>query len=241
MSSKAEQLIPSVINPTNEQLAGMDSLLERERAWYADEPRFHSREDIFRAIGRGTLTQLHQSQHLRPIARFAKRPEGFDPYLTSRAWRFVHDFAESWRTKLQESFDNHSLDLRLAVTSMVRHQTYQNQLVQAKRYASIDSTHCTGNAVDIDVSGYYHILPDATALSYVDPRRHKARMKIADILSERLGNEQKSVFTEEYCPSVTVSAIQTAREFHDDGAINLIEEFAGTENACLHIAVNPDY
>lgn len=245
-----ELILPSIAAPSDRELENLDSALERERAWYSESPRFKDERDLTAAIASGDLVQVHQSPHSRPVARFYKGGvPGFDPFLSERAWRLLHDFTDRWYDRLidlQEDQRPVIIDLasvRLAVTSMVRHQEYQNALVAGGRLASPDSTHCTGNAFDIDASGYYLVESNGRAVSCVDERRRAASTRIGELLANSLGAmpETLSPRDSQYFPGVTQAAIDVAKSFHAEGAINLVEEFAGTENACLHIAVNPEY
>lgn len=235
-------LITNVKAATDLDRSGLDSLLAREREWYRDAERFQTRADLYKAFETGQLVELHQSPDVLPINRFRTRADGFDPFLTPNAWRAVHVIGEYWREELGDLSFLALGSLRIAVTSMSRHQLYQDRLVAAGRLAAPDSTHCTGNAFDIDASGYYRLQPNGVPVSHVDPRRHSARLAIGEELKHRFGGlNGASILSDEYHSLVTSAVIRAGRRLHEEGRINLVEEFAGTENACLHIAAHPDF
>ncbi len=244
LTQDSKGLISNVKAATEQDFAELDRQLSLERGWYADAPRFQTRQDIHDAVRSGELVQLHRSFDVLPIGRFGLGIDGFDPYLTPNAWGAVHDLGGRWRAELEANYGLMlTSNARLAITSMTRSLEYQARLVDGGRLASPDSTHCTGNAFDVDASGYYVVgLNGGGVESRVDPRRHAARQAIADELKSKHGSsDNEALKSEEYDHFIVESLIAAARKMRDEGAINLIEEFSGTENACLHIAVNPDF
>ncbi len=237
-------IIPGLSVPGDADFAALERGLARERQWFADAPRFQSDEDVQAAIVAGELQELHNSLDVRRIARFEVQAPGFTPFLRPRAWQAVHDFSQLWRDILDEDSNRYEVSpRRLAITSMVRSQAYQNRLiVQGKKLASPDSTHCVGMAFDVDVSAYYYVYSDGIAHSASDPRRASGQLAIAGQLQQRYGDTHHAITGQSlYVASVTDAAVAAARIMHNQGVINLVEEFTGTENACLHIAVSPEY
>ena len=241
-STSNKQLLPSLASPSKTEYDAMDLALHREREWYKDSPRYLVKKDIKRAIRNNELAHLSESEDLKPIARFNTSMDGFIPYLSPNALRVAKAFGCLWRVIMEEQYGIADPALKLAVTSMVRTQKYQDKLVAGGRFASPDSTHCTGNAFDIDVSGYYSLIDNDTAISHVDPRRKAAGQRIGSLIAQSLGE----TFNAEshsglYDKRVTESALWTAEVLYEEYDINRVHEFKDSPNACLHIAVNPDY
>jgi hypothetical protein len=235
-------LLPSLATPSRREYAEMDHALYRERQWYQDAQRIENDQHMKGAIKRGELVRVGDMKDIKPIARFQSSIEGFSPYLTAHALRAVKAFGGLWRIMLERESRIVDPSLRLALTSMVRTQEYQNTLVTSGRFASPDSTHCTGNAFDIDVSGYYSIEPNNHVISHVDPRRRKASKKIGSLIAEKMGHTFiDNIQCESYDPRITQAALRAAEIMYEEDSINMIHEFKDSPNACLHIAVNPDY
>lgn len=238
------EVAPSLAVASPQELASLDESLIREREWYSDAPRFLIDDDIQDAVADGALVEFHDSPHARRIGRFSAEMPGFAPYLSPRAWDALQDFSELWREVLHIEMGVVAPLDRLAVTSMVRTQEYQDQLVaDSSRLASPDSTHCVGEAFDIDTSGYYIVSNNGRLYSSTDPRRREAQMRVTAQLRSRLGApaQETAISTHPFDKRIGAAAILAARQMHAAGSINLVEEFSGTENACLHIAVNPSY
>jgi hypothetical protein len=241
-STPNKQLLPSLATPSKTEYAEMDIALQREREWYKDSPRYLVKKDIKRAISNHELVQLSESEDLKPIARFNTSIEGFTPYLTPNALRVAKAFGCLWRVIMEEQYGIADPALKLAVTSMVRTQKYQDKLVGSGRFASADSIHCTGNAFDIDVSGYYSLVDNDTAISHVDPRRKAAGQRIGSFIAQSLGETFNAESHDgSYDKRVTESALWTAEVLFKEYEINRVHEFKDSPNACLHIAVNPDF
>jgi uncharacterized protein YcbK (DUF882 family) len=235
-------LLPSLASPTEFELAVMDRALYRERQWYQDAARFQTKKDIKSAIKKRELILVEASKDLKPIARFNASLDGYTPYLTRNAYRASKAFGSLWRMVLAREYNIKDPSLRLAITSMVRTQKYQNILVENGRFAAADSTHCTGNAFDVDISGYYSIQSKNQAISHVDPRRRAASAKIGQLIAQKVGEPLlHQAQSDHYDHRITEAALLAAEVLHEEEAINLIHEFKDTPNACLHIAVSPDF
>jgi hypothetical protein len=219
---------------SSEELEGLDQQLVRERAWYADARRYRTNRGIHRAVRRGALVEVRDSDDLQLIDRFKREPQTYVPYLTPNALRMAHDFGNLWRMTLWQSGIQDGLD-RLAVTSMVRSKKYQRHIVSSGSLAVPDSTHCTGNAVDFDMAGYYRMNQDGRIVAHGHPAR-QARHRRVSLLINRPVAELGY-----YDPRVTDAALRVATLMHDAGVINRIHEFPSTPNACLHLAAAPDY
>lgn len=227
-----------------EERSFLDQHLARERSWYKDTPRFMTDDDIEAAFLLGDLNEVTNTDDIQLIGRFhgeARREN--KPYLTPRAAQMLETFAGLWRVKLWQDFHIQTVETRLSVTSMVRSQARQNALVaDSRKLASPDSTHCTGNAVDIDVSGYYSVWNDGLVEIHSHPDRSQVQtLEISKKLATRFGDSGLRKHARVYDHRITEAAIEVAEKLHADGDINLVHEFAGTPNATLHMAVNPDY
>lgn len=143
----------------------------------------------------------------------------------------------------------------MAVTSLTRSLDYQKQLIDSgQTLASSDSTHCTGNAMDIDLSGYYKQICDSGSFystrrmlfsSVVDSRRFYSRQIVSGQLAKEHGQSIAVVQKEEDCEAydsrITKSIKQVATWMHRLNLINAVIEYPGSERECLHVAVNPQY
>lgn len=236
------EILPSLATPTERERASLTGKLQRERGWYHDAPRFMNLGEIAAARAVGDLVELDNDERIQRIRRFESGVEGFIPLLTERAYRAAQDLAELWQQHLPDMTESQRTVLRMAVTSMVRPQDYQDLIAEnSQKLAAPDSTHCTGNAFDVDVSAYYHVDQRGGVSSVSDHRRHEGQRRIGRQLDQEIGGLSATPLMDGYSSSVTMAILQAARDMHEDGAINLVEEFSDTENACLHIAVNPDY
>lgn len=240
-----ERPAPSLAMASVEEKVGLDTKLEREREWYSNTSRLQNKSDIALAILRRELVRVEDTDDIYKVGRFRSQPsiEGYTPYLTPRATRMLTDFGNIWRTILWQDFQVQTSFERLAVTSMVRTQRYQDRLVaDPAKLASPDSTHCTGNAVDIDVSAYYRFDAEGNIWSHAHPGRKAGQIAIGQQLETSLGKlETPTLRADWYDPTITDAAVMAAERMHAAGSINLVKEFTDTPNACLHMAVNPDY
>lgn len=227
-------LFQSYGQATPEDREKLDGQLKRERDWYGDEPRYGTNEEIENAWLHGDLVKVGATDDLQPIGRFYRESDLYLPYLTPGAHRMVTDFGAMWRVVLWNDGLQEPPN-RLSVTSMTRSQLYQNGLIARGALASPDSTHCTGNAVDIDVAGYYRIDPNGRPLPHGHPDRQVKHRQI----SEKIG--RASAELGHYDARITEAAIHVADLMHHAGIINRILEFPNTPNACLHLAASPDY
>ncbi len=237
-----QQLVPVLARPSQIERAGIEAKLAREREWYGAASRLHDTSDLDEAIANGGLVEIDHGDDYRLIARFESGIEGFWRFATPKAVRMANEFMSRWRVVLREDFRVQTTEEVLALTSAVRTQQYQDRIVDAGRLASPDSTHCTGNALDFDASGYYRIDERGNVVSHTHPDRRKGQIAIAQELAKRHGGPTEPTFIDDrYDPRFTDAAILAAESMHRDEIINLVPENMGTANACLHMAVNPDY
>lgn len=240
-----EAPLPSLARADPGEQAALDAKLQRERVWYEDAPRFRTPRDIGQAIDRGDLVYVEDNANTQLIARFRKAQpiEGYIAFATPAVARLVADYGELYRKVLEQEFNIVDPAIRLALTSITRTQQYQDQLTAIPgRLASSDSRHCAGVAFDLDVSAYYRVGEDGVRRSHSHPGRKAGQIAINQQLQQQLGSlAQPTLYADNYDPAVTEAAVVAAEQLHAAGAVNLIKEFSGTPNACLHIAGNPDY
>lgn len=243
MSAATIDVIHGFAEATPEERNFLDTHLAQEREWYKDAPRFMTDGDIEAAFLLGDLVEVKNTDDIQLIGRFHGEGRAENkPYLTPRAAQMLETFTNLWRVKLWEDYHLQTGETRLSVTSMVRSQARQDALVaDARKLASPDSTHCTGNAVDIDVSGYYSVWNGGFIEVHSHPGRQKSDItEVSKGLAARYGDTGSRKQAEVYDYRITEAAIEVAQQMHEAGDINLVHEFAGTPNACLHMAVNPD-
>lgn len=234
----------------------LDDALAREREWYQDSPRYQTTDEILDAVASKDLVVVYDNSDHRKIVRFGEEKfEGHQPYVSFPAWVALHDIDDLWRGVEVEAEVGNWPRQRIAITSLTRSAEYQNQLVEeGSVLASPDSTHCTGNAIDIDLSGYYnreadrHDLPGEQAMrfsSVVDPRRLAVRQTISAFLAKEHGESRFVVTKNEsqgsYDRKVTESIIQAATWLHRLNLVNAVIEYPDSDRECLHMAVNPRY
>ncbi len=225
---------PALATATAHEMSRLDTLLERERRWHADTPRYQTDADIEVARQRGELVRVHGNLHLQPIRRFIHHPEVFPTLLRPEALAIRNEFGRRWRFAMKAAGIDRP-DIRLAETSYTRSQAYQDALVaDPAKLAAPDSTHCAGYAFDQDNSGYFR-WDGADLISVGHPDRAAAQRAYMDDQPE----ERHFSCDYSYDPRVVDIARNVARSLHDAGRINLVEEFQGTQNAVLHIAVPP--
>lgn len=222
-------------------LAGVEALLTREREWYGGVESFQANHDIARAVADRRLRLASNTDTFRLIRRFADRPDTWRPFLNAAALRLRDEHGVLFQKILADAGVD-STSIRLAEVSMTRTQTYQDTLVALPgQLAVADSTHTRGGARDVDVAGYYE-LRDGLVVSVSTPDREPAQQRFLAMLREENGpGFELPVY--EYTNETVVfdAAIEAARILQERGDINLVPEYAGTPNACLHIAADPNY
>lgn len=231
--------------PTVADFERMNLDLAQERAWYQGVPRFETIRDIGKAFRAGNLVRVYSTDDIHLIARLEEKVEGYWPYLTPRADAMKNELARRWRTVLWEDYGIHrenTMTDMLAATSMVRTERYQKKIVAAGKLASPDSNHCIGESIDFDDSGYY-TLDRVSGIIYSrsHPGRAKGKQEVREELREKHPMKDEPIYDDTYDPRVNEAARRVAEMMHDEGKVNLVKEFQGTPNACLHMTVSPDY
>ena len=86
-------------------------------------------------------------------------------------------------------------------------------------------------------SKYNDVLLPLTFLTCSEDYRQELLKDSTKIVGEFMHTQQAS---EAYNPEVTQTLIDCAKELHKAQKINLIVEYPGTQNCCLHISVKPN-
>ena len=223
------------------ELGGVDVLLERERSWFEHAPRFSDAAAITEAVVDGRLVPFTGDTNMSVVRRFRNPAlnEQYPPYLTPNAEASLRGLGRIWRLVANEI--GVPQEVRLAVTSLVRSQAYQNHLVAEGKLAVPDSTHVTGNAYDIDLGGYYIDLEDGreatVSLREIDPQQEIAAAFGHDLAVKR--DDPVRLGPEQYTPEPTQALLYVASILHQHQFINRVVELSHTPNRVLHIAAAP--
>lgn len=211
------------------ELEAVHEATEIERDWinHAELKSYEDDEHILTEAAAGRLVRVGRGSGYMAIARLRgwdvsrsdpSHPEHYSPpFLTPHAFEVLEDVASKWRAEMGASRS-------LAVTSLVRSAPYQRRLATQSRKLTIRagdssnliSTHQVGSAFDIDGCGIYEET-DAGEVRSINPRN--------PTFSPRLMAESRLVLD------------HLLRGYADD--INVVEELAGTQQHCFHVAVKP--
>ncbi len=217
----------------------------REVEWYQHAERFADIDHIMGAVAARQLVTVTGDSHLTPIYRL--RNPGLErekpPFLLPNSRAALAAVGRLWRQEVVERGVD-APDLRLAVTSLVRTEAMQKDLVNSGALAAPDSTHCVGAAFDLDASGYYRIDLDNGPVPIVSPKRDQAGMrKIGEWLTDRYGNSTQPMVigdSADFDSRVITSLLVVAQELHEGDYLNRIVEFPDAGNQCLHFCPNPE-
>lgn len=234
------QVTPSLLPVDPEELATIKARTRREVGWYSAYARFKDGASIIKAYQSGLLMLIEEDDNSIPIfrLRIAGNELNFPPYLlpSSALARLV--IGHLWRVKLIEAGIN-NIGYRLALTSFIRSEERQAQLVAGGKLASPDSTHCVGAAIDIDSSAYYWRSEDGVFMTISDPRRD--RQKVISIGSMLGDDPPPSIAPLSFDVRVTEALVSVLNVLHEEGLVNHILEFPGQSNQCSHVAPNPNH
>lgn len=241
----SDEAIAGFSNP-EEVCVGLQTIdidLRRERDWYGAMAHYADQKAIQTASETGELVRVNADDNFQIIGRFRHdNPElPYQPYLTHSALHMLHVMGRYWRHAARSR--GIADGVRLAVTSMVRSQEYQDELVRAGKFAVPDSTHMTGNAFDIDLGGYYNALEDGREAT-VSLRSPATQSKIGKALVRDLGLEPYNPVRfgpESFEPEVTEAVMRVAEGLHQLGVINRVIEMPESANRVLHVAVSPSW
>jgi hypothetical protein len=207
-----------------------------ERSWYHKTPQFKSAEQILAAYTTKRLAQVIPSTNFLPIMRL-RNPQlvsTYPSYLTKDAYALLLKIGEQWRLKMvEEKLDN---QIRIAVTSLIRTQTYQNTLVAAGKLADPDSAHTRGEAFDLDASGFYigeTPINPRTALQ--EDFRTAFRSLGAEVSDQVFGDFGL------YNHRVHEILKNVLKDMMASGDLHFVHEFPDSGNDVFHVCRNPEF
>jgi len=214
-----------------------------EREWYDGYTRYPDVDRIKAAYSLGRLVKVFPTDLYRPITRFLNPVlhDRWPPFLSEGAYIALDSLAVMWRR--QADVFGVGSEVRLSVTSLTRSVVYQDELIANGKLAVADSTHTAGGAFDIDLSGYYEVNGTNTP-AVISLRTPEEQAPIRQAFNGReLGAAGMHPFirpTSEFDPAVSLALVAAADAMAEEGLINRVVEFPGTNNSCLHIAANPN-
>ena len=207
-----------------------------ERTWYHKTPGFKSSDQILAAFATKRLAQIVENDDFLPIRRL-RNPQLIDTYpsyITSSASNLLIEIGTEWRTSMREQgFDDR---IRIAVTSLIRTNAYQNTLVKAGKLADPDSAHTRGEAFDLDASGYYIDETPINPRTAMQDDFKKAFKELgAEVFEQSFGDFSL------YQPKVHEILKSVLIDMQAAGKLHFVHEFPGTGNDVYHICRNPEY
>lgn len=236
-------IVPRLTMPEATDLEAVLEATAIERQWYGDTPRYHTNEDVIRAINAGRLIEVILTQDILPIHRLRNPATDNWCYAGRLVVRRLFQMADLWRAEIDEQGLDPEGRLRLSVTSLVRTVEQQKRIVQSGALAVPNSTHEVGEAGDFDASGYYRWDCREGLQSIPHPDRSPYRVDtISRTLHESagLGNHTPPIRRPElYDARITDTLVGVAHQMMMDGLVNTVVEFPNTSNRCVHFAANP--
>ena len=207
-----------------------------ERKWHHHTPQFHSPEQILAAFGTHRLALVEPNDDILPIKRL-RNPQlvaTYPAYLTVNAHALLFEVGRRWREAVTKAgWDS---QIRLAVTSLIRTESYQHTLVLAGKLADPDSAHTRGEAFDIDASGYYlGETPINPRTAMQDGFRQAFKAMGADTNGIAFGDFAL------YKPEVHTILKEVLIQMQQENKLHFVHEFPGTGNDCFHVCRNPEY
>jgi hypothetical protein len=244
MTQKADLIQKSLIDVSASDLEQVEIDGQRERNWHKQSKRYQTDQDIQDAFNEKRLLKVGVTTNYRPITRLLNPANNlkYPPYLKNEALKILNELAHNWRKKLTEKFSSKYNDVLLPLTFLTCSEDYRQELLKdSTKIVGKEGTHTTGYTFDIDASSYYKKDGESFA-SVADPRRAQKIISnntknLTKIGGAFMHTQQAS---EAYNPEVTQTLIDCAREMHKTQKINLIVEYPGTQNCCLHISVKPN-
>jgi hypothetical protein len=231
-----QTLLLSNIQPDQAHKQAVLSENAIERRWYKNTPRFENLAQILAAAGTGRLAKVDASANYLPIMRLRnpKVMESYPPYLTKPAKKLLDEIGTSWRQQAEKA----GLDknIRLAVTSLVRTVPYQDTIVAAGKLADPGSAHTTGEAFDIDASGYYLGETAINNRGNLQGLFQKAFIEMgADMPSAKFGDYSL------YRPQAHHILKEVLIKLQAESKLHFVHEFPNTGNDVFHVCRNPHY
>lgn len=227
--------IPRLSQPTDFERQHISQATSIERRWYAGEQTYDDRSQVFAGYEAGELVIVDPNANIQPIMRLMTGRTGRFRMLTPLAKHRLDELSSCWRHLVHKRGLGDAGSLRLAVTSMIRTTEQQQFLIADGALATEDSVHTYGGAFDIDAAGYYRLDHDGPGGAVSVPHPDRPQIEV-DGANPQLSRQPRPELFDE---RVIESLFDTARLFAGSRAVNVVVEFAGTINQCLHIAANP--
>ncbi|HRV76399.1 MAG: hypothetical protein H6799_00955 [Candidatus Nomurabacteria bacterium] len=216
---------------------------KQELNWHKQTPRYQTNQDIQVAFQKRELVKIGETKDYRPITRLLNPDTDlqYPPYLRPEAKKVLDELASIWRSKVRSKYKNGYSNVLLPLTFLVCSEDYKKELLKTPgKILNSEGTHATGYTFDIDASSYY-IKEGDNFFSVADPRRNP------DIIQQNTenlikigGSKMHTLRTSKpYNKQLTDLLVETAQELHASGKANVILEYAGSQNQCLHICVKP--
>jgi hypothetical protein len=228
---------------TAADLAQVNRETELEFSWHLKTPRFQTNLDIQEAFQKGELVQIGLTENYRPISRFLNPDTNlqYPPYLNERSKQVLDEITVNWRSKVTQEFGNECDNVLVPITFFVCSEEYVQALKSTPgKIISDQGTHSTGFTFDLDASSYY--LKEGDEFSSVtDPRRNPDIIKSnKDGLIKVAGSALHTKSSNQiYNQRITDLLVEAALESKVNGKANVIVEYEGTQNRCLHICAKP--
>lgn len=216
---------------------------KQELRWHKKTPRYQTNKDIQSAYQSGELIKVGITKDYRPITRLLNPDTDlqYPPYLKPEAKKVLDELASLWRSKIKSKYKEQYTNVLLPITFLVCSEDYKKELLKTPgKILNSEGTHATGYTFDIDASSYYLKSGD-NFFSVADPRRNPEiiQQNTKNLIKIGGGKLHTLHTSEEYNKHLTDLLVETARELHATGKANVILEYAGTQNQCLHICVKP--
>lgn len=232
-----------------QEFEAAQKILGIEMEWHKDSYRYKTEDEILKDYKSGILKKVVTTKYYRPIFRLINPDlhSTYPPFLHKKAIKALKSICKEWKRAIKK-LDPSYKDVYVPVTSLVRSIQYQNELVALGKFASENSTHCTGFTFDLDASSYYLKEGDEFK-SVTDPRRKSSSTKkivasignnIRSIAKDSGGKYHTKASTlQEYDKRITDELIVAAKKESLKGKTNFLVEFEGTENRVVHVCTKP--
>lgn len=249
MTSEIKAVQQGLVEKDPKEFEAAQQILNIEMDWHKNSHRYSSESEILKDYKRGVLKKVETTRYYRPIFRLINPDlhSTYPPFLHKKALKALKSICKDWKREIKK-IDPSYKDIYVPVTSLVRSIRYQNELIALGKFASKNSTHCTGFTFDLDASSYY-LKEGGEFKSVTDPRRkapttskvvEKISNNIRNIAKDSQGKYHTKISTSnEYDKRVTDALVSAAKKKSLSGQINFLVEFEGTENRVVHVCAKP--
>ena len=143
-------------------------------------------------------------------------------FLTPNALKGLDEITNHINKIFSQKIKMNNIQLKIAVSSMVRPSLYQKKLRSRNSNAITVSTHSYGCSFDIFYDDYYIQFPKSTGKTLFDKLYNKERVQIGFLLGDSLRRQLKSILS------------RTLIELQDAGKLYAIFE---KNQHCFHITI----